>query len=155
VTNPHRGGTELDDIADAVLRVAQLLIRVAATTLEQLAPDLNLSEFRALALLQSLGPQRLIDIAAALDVTPTTATRIADKLTAAGLVERVRLSRDRREIHLAISSAGTALVGALAATRRQHLSDKLTSVSTGALTSTLDTLRTLAGQTVPLPAKTA
>ena len=84
-----------------------------------------MSEFRVLVLLSEQGPQRLIDIATALDVTPTTATRVADRLAGRALVDRVRQSTDRREVHLSIAPAGRTLVGAVHSHRRQFISSAL------------------------------
>lgn len=108
-----------------MLAAGRLLIETSLRCLESLQPDINLSEFRALAILVESGPQRLIDIADSLSVTSTTATRLADGLAEHGLVERVRLSRDRREVHLSISAAGRALVGAVTRRRRDLVASAL------------------------------
>ncbi len=114
-----------DGLADAIVTANRVLVELSAHCLDSFSPRINLSEFRALVLLSDHGPQRLIDIAAALDVTSTTATRLADRLTNSGLVDRVRQSRDRREIHLAIADPGRALVSAVRSTRRRHVAHAL------------------------------
>jgi hypothetical protein len=44
------------------------------------AEDTTIAQYRALALLASRGPQRMVDLAAALGITPPTAGRMCDRL---------------------------------------------------------------------------
>lgn len=122
---------ESEQLADAILAASRLLVELSARSLASLAPELNLTELRVLSLLCQEGPRRLIDIAAALDVTSTTVTRLADKLTERRLVERIRLSRDRREVHLDVAAAGRNLVLAVSAHRRRALASALRDFSEG------------------------
>ncbi|HTW09198.1 MAG TPA: MarR family transcriptional regulator [Acidimicrobiales bacterium] len=118
-------GSGADELADAILAASRLLVRLSAGTLHSSAPELNLSEFRTLVILSENGPQRLIDIAAALDVTSTTVTRLADRLADHGFVERVRDSRDRREIYLSIAASGRDLVRVVSSQRRRFVTSVL------------------------------
>ncbi|MBO0747981.1 MAG: MarR family transcriptional regulator [Acidimicrobiaceae bacterium] len=102
-----------------------MLRAISLEALAVLAPEVNLSEYRVLVLLDDTGPQRLIDVAAALEVTSTTATRLADRLVKHGMVERVRYSADRREIHLRIGEGGRELVRNMAKRRRRFVSSVL------------------------------
>ncbi len=145
VTTGSFDQTDLDDLSDELYRAAAAMAMVASDALSHLAPGLNLSEFRALTLIHERGTQRLMDVADALDVTPTTATRLADSLGAAGLVERVRVSRDRREVHLAISAPGRALVEAVNGERRRHLAAALGGVPRPTLAGAITTLQALSG----------
>jgi DNA-binding MarR family transcriptional regulator len=114
-----------DELADGILAASRLLVRLSADALRALAPEMNLSEFRALVILSENGPQRLVDIAAALDVTSTTVTRLADRLAEHGFVARVRDSRDRREVYLSIAAAGRDLVRAVSSQRRRFVASVL------------------------------
>jgi DNA-binding MarR family transcriptional regulator len=114
-----------DDLFDAVVVANEAFLATSLDALATLAPEVNLSEYRVLVILDDLGPQRLIDVAAALEVTSTTATRLADRLVRHGLVDRVRHSADRREIHLEISEDGRRLVRGMARKRRRFLSSVL------------------------------
>lgn len=121
--------TDPDDVFDAVAVASQVLLDSALAGLASLAPEVNLSEYRVLVLLDDLGPQRLIDVAAALDVTSTTATRLADRLVKHGMVDRVRHSADRREIYLKIGGEGRRLVRGMAKRRRRFVSSVLAEFS--------------------------
>lgn len=118
-----------DDIFDALATASQVLRGKSLDALAALAPGVNLSEYRVLVLLDDLGPQRLMDVAAALEVTSTTATRLADRLVAHGMVSRVRRSEDRREIYLKIGERGRRLVRAMATRRRRLVSSVLAEFS--------------------------
>jgi DNA-binding MarR family transcriptional regulator len=135
----RRGGQDedLDTMADSVISAGHLLIQVTGEALERLAPQINLTDFRALTLLDRDGPIRLIDIAALLEVTPTTATRLADRLSALGLVERVRQTDDRRAIQLAIASPGRRLVAKVLDRRRHAVSALLRGSSVADRTAAL------------------
>ena len=118
-------GSKPDDFASAILASSQVLVQRSVQCLESLSPGLSFSEFQVLVLLAEQGPKRLMDIATALEVTPTTATRVADRLASRALVDRVRQSTDRREVHLSIAAAGRSLVGAVHSRRRRFISSAL------------------------------
>lgn len=134
-----------DEFADAIVATNQVLAQMSARYLDSLSPGINSSEFRALVILSQHGPQRLIDIAGALDVTSTTATRLADRLAGHGLVDRVRQSRDRREVHLAIAEPGRALVAAVHSHRRLHMASALSQFTERDQLAAFDLLARLAG----------
>jgi len=46
------------------------------------AEDTTIAQYRALVVLASTGPQRMVDLAGALDVTPPTAGRMCDRVGA-------------------------------------------------------------------------
>jgi len=136
-------GSDPDEIAGAIAEAGRVLLETSLEVLERSAPDLSLSHLQVLTLLDQLGPRRLMDIANALDVTPTTATRLADRLTQSGMVDRVRQSDDRREIHLALSDQGARLVAAVAASRRRLITSRLRNMSTVDERAALELLRRL------------
>lgn len=122
---PSHARSDPDAIADAVIAASGVLLQVLVRALEAFAPNVNLTEFRTLTLLEQQGPQRLIDIAGALEVTSTTATRLADHLAEQGLVDRIRQSSDRREIHIAIAAPGRSLVQSVSLQRRRFVTSVL------------------------------
>lgn len=136
---------DTDALADEVILAGRSLLELSAQMLEELAPGIGLTGHRALRVLHRNGPQRLIDIATALEVTPTTATRVADRLTEEKLVERVKLSNDRREVHLAISPAGVAVVEEVAARRARHVASAMAGLRAEERRSARRVLRALAG----------
>jgi len=78
---------------DAVLTASRTLVAVATQSLGAAAEDTTLAQYRALVVLASRGPQRMSDLAAALDVTPSTAGRMCDRLLRKGLIRRHRAAR--------------------------------------------------------------
>ncbi len=135
------------EIADAVLQVGSVLLGETLELLAEVAPDLNLTHVRALTVLERSGPLRLADVASALDVTPTTVTRVADRLADAHLVDRRRQADDRREVTLVISGAGSRILAEMHARRRALLDERLATASATDLHATLRVLAQLATST--------
>ena len=76
-----------DELVDTVLAASRALVAVAARSLA--APGMGtLPQYRALVVLAARGPQGTAELAAALAVNPSTATRMCDRLVRKGLVRR-------------------------------------------------------------------
>jgi DNA-binding MarR family transcriptional regulator len=103
---------------DAVLTASRTLVAVAASSLGTAAEDTTMAQYRALVVLASRGPQRMVDLAGALDVTPSTAGRMCDRLVRKGLIRRHRARTDRRAVQVSISPAGRQVVDQATARRR-------------------------------------
>ena len=73
---------------DAVLTASRSLIAVATESLGAAAEETTIAQYRALVVLASRGPQRMVDLAGALDVAPSTAGRMCDRLARKGLIRR-------------------------------------------------------------------
>ena len=80
---PGQGG---DELVDAVLGASRALVAVAARSLATVADDVTLAQYRVLIELAARGPQRLADLASALAVERSTATRMCDRLVRKRLV---------------------------------------------------------------------
>jgi len=91
---------------DAVLTASRTLVAVATRSLGAAAEDTTIAQYRALVVLASRGPQRMTDLAAALDVTPSTAGRMCDRLLRKGLIRRHRARSDRRAVQVSVTAAG-------------------------------------------------
>jgi DNA-binding MarR family transcriptional regulator len=85
------------------------------------AEDVTLAQYRVLVELAARGPQRLVDLAGALDVDPSTATRMCDRLVRKGLVSRRRASADRRTVRVTLAPPGRDLVAEVTRSRRAEL----------------------------------
>lgn len=70
------------------------------------ADALDMAQHDALEVVIALGEARMGDLAAALRVDPSTATRSVARLEAAGLVERRRSEGDARSVVVAATAAG-------------------------------------------------
>ena len=107
-----------DKTVDAVLTASRALVAVATRSLGAAAEDTTIAQYRALVVLASRGPQRMVDLAGALDVTPSTAGRMCDRLVRKGLVRRHRARADRRVVQVSITPAGRQVVDQATARRR-------------------------------------
>jgi DNA-binding MarR family transcriptional regulator len=112
-------------VVDAVLTASRTLIAVAERSLGAAAEETTLAQYRALVVLASRGPQRLVDLARALAVTPPTAGRMCDRLLRKGLIKRHRARADRREVLVSVTSAGREVVDHATERRRELLAEIL------------------------------
>ena len=110
---------------DAVLTASRTLIAVATNSLGAVAEDTTIAQYRALVVLASRGPQRMVDLAGALDVSPSTAGRMCDRLLRKGLIRRHRARADRRAVQVSVTAAGRQVVDQATARRRALIADIL------------------------------
>jgi DNA-binding MarR family transcriptional regulator len=106
---------------DAVLTASRTLVGVATRSMGAAAEDTTIAQYRALVVLASRGPQRMVDLARSLEVTPSTAGRMCDRLLRKGLIRRTRARADRREVQVSLTAAGRAVVDEATARRRAML----------------------------------
>jgi DNA-binding MarR family transcriptional regulator len=111
-----------------VLTASRVLVAVAARSLAAHEGEISLQQYRALVVLASRGPQRPVDLAQALGVDPSTATRLCDRLVHKRLISRQRQSEDRREVQLDLAVGGRHLVDRVTANRRAEIERILTKV---------------------------
>ena len=135
---------ELDQVTDAVLTASRVLVSVAARSLAATEEEVSLAQYRVLVVLASKGPQRLADLAEALAVQPSTATRVADRLVRQRLVRRRRSSSDRREVRLELSPGGRDLVDEVTARRRKEITKLIAAVDPAERQALVGALRSLA-----------
>jgi DNA-binding MarR family transcriptional regulator len=111
---------QVDEAAvDAVLTASRTLVAVATMSLGAAAEDTTIAQYRALVVLASRGSQRMVDLAAALAVTPSTAGRMCDRLVRKGLIRRHRARADRRAVQVSITAVGLQVVNQATARRRE------------------------------------
>jgi DNA-binding MarR family transcriptional regulator len=110
-----------DELVDTVLAASRALVAVAARSLAAAGDDVTLPQYRALVVLAARGPQGTAELAAALAVNPSTATRMCDRLVRKGLIRRHRQPGDRRAIRIALTAPGRDLVAEVSERRRAEL----------------------------------
>ena len=108
-------------VVDAVLTASRTLVAVATASLGAAAEDITIAQYRALVVLASRGPQRIASLAGALDVAPSTAGRMCDRLVRKGLIRRHRARADRRVVQVSITGPGRQVVDEATARRRALL----------------------------------
>jgi DNA-binding MarR family transcriptional regulator len=118
------------ELTNAVMTASRVLVGVAARSLAEHEAEVSLRQFRALVVLASRGPQRPVDLAEALGVDPSTATRLCDRLVARRLISRRRQGSDRREVRVDLSDHGRELVVAVTERRRTEIERILAAVPT-------------------------
>jgi DNA-binding MarR family transcriptional regulator len=112
---PDGSATEL------LVSASRALVAIAARSLATVEDQVTLPQYRALVVLATRGALRPVDLAEALDVSPSTGTRMCDRLVRKGLMERSHRDSDRREVELRLSSKGRTLVNEVTARRRRDL----------------------------------
>ena len=114
-------GEDVDAVTSAVLTASRLLVAVSARSLAAAGEKVTLPQFRLLVMLASRRDLKLAALAEALAVTPSTALRMVDRLSAAKLVTRRINPVNRREVVLRLTPAGRQLVDEVTARRREEI----------------------------------
>lgn len=143
-------GPQQPAVVEAVLGASRVLVAVAARSLAAAAEEeVTVQQYRTLVVLASTGPQRVLSLADALNVTPSTATRMCDRLVRKGLVRRRTARSDRREVRITLTSAGQELVDKVTLLRRAEISQilaKIPSAEQAAIVDIFDKLTAAAGE---------
>jgi DNA-binding MarR family transcriptional regulator len=117
VVDMFPGITDLRELGYARLSALRRAVSTIAERLERQLTELTeigLSEFEALDLIErspAVG-LRMIDLATAMLLSPSSVTRITDRLEDRHFVERHSSSVDRREFHIVLTAAGKAKIEA-------------------------------------------
>ena len=107
--------------AELLLSASRRLVAVAARSIASIEDDVSVVQFRALVVLWEHAPRTLAALAAELDVHPSSATRLCDRLVGKGLMERTTAPDSRREVELRLSAEGRRVVQAVIDHRRRDL----------------------------------
>lgn len=111
----------VDAITDAMLTASRLLVSLSARSIAQVDDALTIAQFRTMVILENSGEANLAMLAQRLDVQPSTATRMVDRLVAAGLVDRTPSQRSRRELTVTLTRHGHAVVRKVTGRRRAQI----------------------------------
>jgi DNA-binding MarR family transcriptional regulator len=134
----------LDEVVDAVLAASRALVGVAARSLAAAEEEVTLPQYRALVVLVSKGPHRMLDIAEALDVNQSTVTRMCDRLERKGLISRQRPDANRRTVIVTATARGRGLVATVTRRRRNDIRSILRKMPPAAQTEVVAALRNFA-----------
>jgi DNA-binding MarR family transcriptional regulator len=111
----------LDAITDALLTAPRLLMAISARSIASVDETITIPQFRTLVILFNDGPVNLATLAGHLDVQPSTAGRMVDRLVAAGMIHRRPHPTSRRELVAELTSGGRRVVEKVTANRRKEL----------------------------------
>lgn len=112
---------DIDALTDAVLTASRLLVAVSARSIAAVDESISLAQFRLLVVLSSRGHQKVTELADALGVNPSSATRAVDRLIDAGLVDRQTNPHSRREMLVSLTAAGQRVVRDVTRRRREEI----------------------------------
>lgn len=140
-----------DEVVTAVLTASRLLVAVSARSLASVEETLTLPQFRMLVVLDSRGPMNISRLGEHLDVIPSTAMRMVDRLAAAGMLERDPNPADRREIMINLTGAGHRVVHEATERRRAEIAHIVAAMPATERTGLIKSLRafTQAGNEPP------
>lgn len=131
-------------LVDAFIAASRALVAVAARSLADIGEEVTLPQYRALVVLSTRGPQRAADLATSLGVTPSTASRMIERLVRKHLVRRARSREDRRTVTIFLTNAGRLVVAEVTARRRAEIERILDEVPTKGRRNLTVALRTFA-----------
>ncbi|MFK0291835.1 MarR family winged helix-turn-helix transcriptional regulator [Streptomyces sp. NPDC090442] len=122
----ERGGrtsnmADVDAVTRAVLTASRVLVGVSARSLAAVEDTVTLPQFRLLVALSTHSDANLSTVADLLGVNPSTAMRMIDRLTAAGLTERRANPANRRESLIQLTEDGGRIVDEVTARRREEI----------------------------------
>ena len=110
-----------DAVTDSLLAASRLLLGLSIRSIASVDDSITIPQFRLLVVLGTRGPMKLAALADALDVNPSTATRMIDRLTTAGLVDRQVNPASRREVVIDLTGAGGSTVARVMRQRRREI----------------------------------
>jgi DNA-binding MarR family transcriptional regulator len=128
---------------EALLRASRVLVSVAARSLADVE-EVTLPQFRALVVISSHDTTTVSNLAHALDVHSTTATRLCDRLVDKELVRRAPKVGDRRVIELHLTPAGRGLVNRVTNRRRRDITAIASRMSARSAAAAVDALEAFA-----------
>ena len=123
-----------DEVVDGVLAASKALVGLAARSIASLGEGdagLTLVQFRALLLIVDGRADTPGDLATLLEIHPSNATRLVDRLVAKDLVGREAADGDRRAVPLGPTAAGRSVVSRVLRHRRRMLAEILGNLEPG------------------------
>lgn len=113
------------DLASAVEMAAEALVGVLEAARAQHPSPVSPTQLRVLALINGRPVTNVNALADLMQVVPSSASRLCDRLEAIGLLARVADQRDRREVHLRLTGAAQTLLRELRERRRDAVAQVL------------------------------
>jgi DNA-binding MarR family transcriptional regulator len=113
------------DVAAAVESTVESLLGVLDGARLAQSPAVPPTQLRVLSIIAGNQHTNMSRLAEALDVVPSSASRLCDRLEATGLLRRVPDPRDRREVRLLLTAAARRVLEDLRERRRTALGEVL------------------------------
>jgi DNA-binding MarR family transcriptional regulator len=129
---------DVEAVTAAVLTASRLLAEISARSL---AARVTPPQFRMLTALSGSEETKLVTLAEALKVNPSTAMRMVDRLVSAHLIARRVNPASRREILLRLTPEGARVVEEVTARRREEIAAIVATMTPEARTDQVTALR--------------
>src|ERR1039457_989083 len=125
-----------------------VLLDACERAVEGIGSSVPSVQLRALLIIDGAGAVNLNQLARVLCASASAASRLCDRMAAAGLLSRERAEGSRREIVLVLTESGRRLAGWVGGRRRGGLDDLLAAMGAGGRGALMQGLRELsaAGQ---------
>src|SRR3954452_513016 len=117
------------DVAAAVESAVDSLVSVLDSARAAHMPTVPPAQLRVLSIISGNRHTNMSRLAETLDVVPSSASRLCDRLEATGLLRRMPDPRDRREVRLLLTPSARRLLEDWRARRRDALGEVLERMS--------------------------
>lgn len=134
---------------ESLMNAARIFAATTVESVAQIGDTVTLPQLRILVLASTRPSVNNSDVAQALDVHLSSASRTCDRLVRSGLLSRQALPSDRRRVELILTCEGQKLVAEVTARRRATFSRILRQMSADdqtALSQALDVFVNLADE---------
>jgi DNA-binding MarR family transcriptional regulator len=105
----NRDGVSGEEV-EAVMRVSRALVGISAASVAEVDDLVTVPQLRVMTMIATRGGINLSAVSAGLQVSPSNASRICDRLLKIGMVDRRDDPADRRNITLTLTTEGQALI---------------------------------------------
>ena len=146
---PSQEPAPVNAMVAAVVTASRVLVAISARSLAAVEDTLTVPQFRMLVVLDTNGATSLSRLAEQLAVNPSTAMRMVDRLSAAGMVERTPDPEDRRVVRLVATGAGRRVVHAVTERRQAEITEVVAAMPSehrGAMVQALQAFADAAGE---------
>lgn len=117
------------EVLDAVMEGAKVVSGIIARSLVEVEARVTLPQLRVLVLTDDRTMLTMAEVAALLDVHPSNATRLVDRLVQGGLLHRRDDPKNRRQLRLTLTDEGKQLVQTVLDHRREGFGRLLSTLS--------------------------
>ncbi|GIF77378.1 MarR family transcriptional regulator [Asanoa siamensis] len=107
------------NLASSIEAASEALVSVLEAARTRQESPVSPTQVRVLSIINVRPDTNVNGLAELLDVVPSSASRLCDRLEAVGLLRRAADERDRREVRLVLTAAGAAVLRELRERRAQ------------------------------------
>ena len=120
-----------EELVVAILVASRALVAIAAASIEASPVEITLAQSRALLVIWTGGAQRMSSLSSELKMSPSSLTRLVERLERKGLVERRPAPESRRSIEVHLTERGRSAVDVVMAVRRREVTAVIEAIAPG------------------------